>query len=75
MATADSRRRLERIEVSAYTVPTDFPEADGTATWDATTMVVVEAHAGDRSGLGYTYGDPATAGLVHDTLAGVVVGA
>ena len=55
-------------------MPTDFPESDGTAEWDATTIVLVEAHAGDRVGLGYTYGDAATGALVRDTLAGVVEG-
>ncbi|MEO9174350.1 MAG: enolase C-terminal domain-like protein, partial [Gaiellales bacterium] len=63
-----------RLDVSVYTVPTDFPESDGTAEWDATTMVLVEAHAGDRVGLGYTYGDAATGTLIRDTLAEVVVG-
>ena len=65
---------VERLEVSAYRVPTDFPESDGTAEWDATTIVLVEAHAGDRVGLGYTYGDSATGVLVRDTLADVVEG-
>src|SRR5579871_3335904 len=65
---------VERLDVSAYTIPTDAPESDGTAAWDATTMVLVEAHAGDRVGLGYTYGDAATAVLVRDTLAEVVEG-
>jgi L-alanine-DL-glutamate epimerase-like enolase superfamily enzyme len=65
---------VERLDVSVYTVPTDFPESDGTAEWDATTMVLVEAHAGDRVGLGYTYGDAATGALVRDTLAEVVEG-
>src|SRR5665213_1754711 len=65
---------VERLDVSVYRVPTDFPESDGTAEWDATTMVLVEAHAGDRVGLGYTYGDAATGALVRDALAEVVEG-
>ena len=36
--------------MSAYTVPTDEPESDGTAQWDSTTIVVVQAHGGDRPG-------------------------
>ncbi|HEX3317930.1 MAG TPA: enolase C-terminal domain-like protein [Solirubrobacteraceae bacterium] len=66
---------VERLEVSAYTVPTDAPESDGTLAWDATTMVVVEAHAGDATGLGYTYGDVAVARFVASKLADVVHGA
>jgi L-alanine-DL-glutamate epimerase-like enolase superfamily enzyme len=65
---------VEWLELSAYRVPTDFPESDGTARWDATTIVVVEAHGGDRVGLGYTYGDAATGTLIRDTLAPIVEG-
>ncbi len=48
---------IERIDVSAYQVPTDSPESDGTYEWDSTTMVLVEATAGGRTGLGYSYAD------------------
>ena len=65
---------IERIDVSAYTVPTDFPESDGTYTWDKTTMVLVEANAGGMRGLGYTYADVATAHLISEMLAHVVTG-
>ncbi|HKA53608.1 MAG TPA: mandelate racemase, partial [Candidatus Binatia bacterium] len=65
---------IERLDVSAYTIPTDFPEADGTLAWDQTTLVLVEVVAGSRRGLGYTYADTATARLIHDLLADVVVG-
>jgi L-alanine-DL-glutamate epimerase-like enolase superfamily enzyme len=65
---------VERLDVSAYTIPTDQPESDGTLAWDATTIVVVEAHAGGRSGLGYTYAPAAVATLVAGKLADVVRG-
>jgi L-alanine-DL-glutamate epimerase-like enolase superfamily enzyme len=65
---------VDRLDVSVYTVPTDFPESDGTAEWDSTTMVLVEAHAGDETGLGYTYGAAATAALIQQTLAKLVEG-
>ncbi|WP_437993264.1 enolase C-terminal domain-like protein [Sorangium sp. So ce145] len=65
---------IERIEVAAYTVPTDRPESDGTLAWRETTLVVVHASAGGERGLGYTYADVATARLVADRLAGVVRG-
>lgn len=64
--------QIERITVGAYEIPTDAPEEDGTARWDSTTMVVVEASAGGRTGLGYTYGPTAVAYLVRDTLAPLV---
>jgi L-alanine-DL-glutamate epimerase-like enolase superfamily enzyme len=65
---------VERIDVSAYTVPTDSGESDGTLTWDSTTMVLAEAHAGGKRGLGYTYGDVSVAKLIGSKLAGVVEG-
>ena len=36
---------VERIDVAAYEIPTDEPETDGTAEWDATT-IVAEANNG-----------------------------
>jgi L-alanine-DL-glutamate epimerase-like enolase superfamily enzyme len=65
---------IDRLEVSVYRIATDYPESDGTAEWDSTTIVVVEAHAGDRVGLGYTYGDVASAALIDSTLRDVVSG-
>jgi L-alanine-DL-glutamate epimerase-like enolase superfamily enzyme len=63
-----------RLDVHAYTIPTDEPESDGTLEWDSTTIVVVEAHAGGRTGLGYTYCDAAAAAVVSSQLVGVVEG-
>src|SRR5579883_2330718 len=72
--TASGGPTISRLEVSAYTIPTDGPEADGTIAWDSTTLVLVEATAGDVTGLGYSYADTATARLIHDLLAKVLVG-
>jgi L-alanine-DL-glutamate epimerase-like enolase superfamily enzyme len=65
---------IDRLEVAAYTVPTDAPEADGTLSWDSTTIIVVHAHGGGCTGLGYTYADLSTAKLIESKLAGVVQG-
>jgi len=65
---------VDELEVGAYTIPTDAPEADGTLAWDATTIVVVHAHGAGERGLGYTYADVSTAKLVASKLAGVVKG-
>ena len=65
---------IEHVGVSAYTIPTDFPESDGTLQWKATTLVLVELTAGDQQGIGYTYADTATARLIHDTLGEIVRG-
>ena len=55
---------IERLAVSAYTVPTDFPESDGTYSWDKTTIVIVEPCCGGVRGLAYAYADVATAKLI-----------
>ena len=73
--SAAGRVQVKRIEVSAFKVPTDFPESDGTLQWNSTTLVVVRAHAGNEIGLGYTYADSATAKLIQDLLAELVQGA
>jgi len=52
---------IEAVKISAYTIPTDAPESDGTLSWDSTTLVVAELHSGRLTGLGYTYGNQATA--------------
>ena len=74
MSSDDTTVIVERIDVSAYKIPTDFPEADGTFAWDSTTLVLVEAAAGGKTGMGYTYADTATACLIRDLLAGIVTG-
>ncbi len=65
---------IEKVEVSAYKIPTDFPEADGTYSWDKTILVLAELNAGGQTGLGFTYADSATAGLIQDHLSAVVMG-
>ncbi len=65
---------LERLTVSIYTVPTDLPESDGTLEWNKTTLVLVHATAASQTGLGYTYADSATAALIHDHLAKLLIG-
>ena len=57
------------MDVSAYVIPTDAPEGDGTLRWRSTTLVLCEIHAASELGFGYTYGNQATA-FVADYLAG-----
>lgn len=65
---------IEKVDVSAYTIPTSLPESDGTYAWDKTTLVLVEITAGGMQGTGYSYADVATARLIKEMLAGVVQG-
>lgn len=60
---------ITTVRAQAYTVPTDAPEADGTLSWDRTTLVVVHVEAGGRTGLGYSYTDASVARLIETTLA------
>jgi L-alanine-DL-glutamate epimerase-like enolase superfamily enzyme len=65
---------VERLDVSAYTIPTESPESDGTLEWDSTTLIVVHVEAGGARGLGYTYSHSAAAAVVDDVLREVVEG-
>ncbi|MDQ4105713.1 MAG: mandelate racemase [Actinomycetota bacterium] len=65
---------IERLEVSAYTVPTDSAESDGTLQWDSTTMILVEVRGGGKTGLGYTYGDVSVGTMIDSKLKEVVEG-
>ena len=49
---APARAEVGRVTTSAYKIPTDGPETDGTLEWDSTTIVVVEVEAGGETGLG-----------------------
>jgi L-alanine-DL-glutamate epimerase-like enolase superfamily enzyme len=69
---------VDGLTVHAFDFGTDGPdgvEQDGTLAWSSTTMVLVEAHGGGQTGLGYTYGDVSVARLISGKLAPVVQGA
>ncbi len=59
---------LTAMDVSAYTVPTESPEADGTFKWNETTLVMVRLCAEGQSGIGFSFADLATAHLIDDHL-------
>jgi len=65
---------IDRLDVVACTVPTDFPESDGTIEWNSTTIVIVEATSGETTGIGYTYAGASTAKLIDSVLRAVVEG-
>jgi hypothetical protein len=62
------------LETAVYVIPTDEPEADGTLTWDKTTMVLVRARAGGEQGLGWSYASAAAQIVITEMLADVVTG-
>jgi L-alanine-DL-glutamate epimerase-like enolase superfamily enzyme len=65
---------LAEVRASVFVVPTDAHESDGTLEWDETTLVLVEAVAGDETGIGWTYGAAAAATVVEDELASALDG-
>jgi len=65
---------VDSVVASAYTVPTDQPEADGTLAWTSTTVVVVEVQAGGCRGLGWSYTSAGAVAVVADLLGPVVRG-
>lgn len=65
---------IDSVEARAYTVPTDAPEADGTISWDETTIVLVRVTAGDTVGTGWTYGPAACCHVIRSVLAHRVEG-
>jgi L-alanine-DL-glutamate epimerase-like enolase superfamily enzyme len=62
------------VETAVYVIPTDEPEADGTLTWDKTTMVLVRARAGGEQGLGWSYASAAAQTVITEMLADAVTG-
>ncbi len=60
---------IAKCSVSAYNIPTDFREADGTYEWNSTTLILVTLTSNNKiEGIGYTYAAPAAARLIHDIL-------
>lgn len=68
-----SQARVTALRASAYRIPTDAPEADGTFAWKATTLVVVEVDAAGQTGIGYTYSDQSVVALIYETLGECVL--
>lgn len=74
MPLRDQGPGLERLRASAFRIPTEKPESDGTYEWSATTLVLAEASAGGKTGLGYTYSDAGAASLIQGKLRKAVEG-
>ncbi|HEX5055675.1 MAG TPA: enolase C-terminal domain-like protein [Gammaproteobacteria bacterium] len=64
---------IQSIDVSAYSIPTDAPESDGTIEWNATGLVVVKISGAGASGTGYSYADKSAAGIVKNSLEPVLL--
>ena len=64
---------ITALGASAFVIPTDAPESDGTLAWEATTLVVAEVKGGGHVGQGYTYAARSACGVIAD-LGQTVIG-
>ncbi|MFL6448673.1 MAG: enolase C-terminal domain-like protein [Bryobacteraceae bacterium] len=71
---SSSNPSIDSARITAYTIPTETPESDGTADWDSTTVVLVELTAGGVSGLGFSYASEAASAVARQLLEKVVGG-
>jgi L-alanine-DL-glutamate epimerase-like enolase superfamily enzyme len=74
MASDSSGATIRSGKISAFRIPTDQPESDGTATWDSTTVVVIELTAGDVTGLGFSYANATAAHAAQELTQKVILG-
>lgn len=74
MSANSSETKITSAVVTAFRIPTDQPEQDGTAEWDATVVVVVELTAAGVTALGFAYAAEAAAHVAHDLVKKEVLG-
>src|SRR5438270_11706994 len=65
---------IDKVHAQAFEIPTDKPEADGTISWNSTTLIVVEAFGGAQVGMGYTYSSESIVNLICRKLAPTISG-
>ncbi len=59
---------VDKASVSAYKIPTEEPESDGTLQWDHTTLILVNLESNGIQGMGYSYANAATAHVINNLL-------
>jgi hypothetical protein len=59
--------RIDRVEASAFRIPLEAPESDGTLEWASTTVVVAEVEAGGLTAIGFTYGPKSVSSSIVGT--------
>jgi L-alanine-DL-glutamate epimerase-like enolase superfamily enzyme len=72
MADRHGAAAIDRVCAAAYRIPTDKPEADGTLAWISTTLIVAYVSAGNRRGLGVTYGHASVVAVIDELLASAI---
>ncbi len=71
---ATTTNAISQVSASAYSIPTETPESDGTLKWTSTTLVLVQVTAASITGSGYSYTSSASANVVDEVLAPAVIG-
>ena len=69
MSETGASGAISAVHAAAYDIPTETRESDGTDSWESTTLVVAEATAQGRAGLGWTYGPAVCADYIERSLA------
>jgi L-alanine-DL-glutamate epimerase-like enolase superfamily enzyme len=64
---------IRALKVSAYQIPTDYPESDGTLKWNSTTLILTEIEAANQKGIGYTYADASVVSFIERNLKELVL--
>jgi L-alanine-DL-glutamate epimerase-like enolase superfamily enzyme len=72
MADRHGAATIDKICAAAYRIPTDRPESDGTLAWTSTTLVVAFVNAGNKRGLGLTYGHASSVAVIKELLASAI---
>lgn len=73
MAKGSSNAEITAGVISAFKIPTDQPEQDGTADWDSTVVVLVQLTAAGVTALGFAYASEAAAQVSKELTEKVVL--
>jgi L-alanine-DL-glutamate epimerase-like enolase superfamily enzyme len=65
---------IDSVRAQAFEIPTDKPEADGTISWNSTTLVLVQISGGGKTGIGYTYSGASILELISGKFAAAIEG-
>src|SRR4051794_31897731 len=68
------KEQITKAFISAFRIPTETPEADGTFQWDSTTLVTAQLESCGEKSFGYSYANKATAELAASLAKDVVLG-
>jgi L-alanine-DL-glutamate epimerase-like enolase superfamily enzyme len=68
MTERSGATQITAVRATAYRIPTDRPEADGTLAWTSTVLVVVYVYSGNNRGIGLTYANSSVVAVIKELL-------